>query len=380
METIKIGNLEMKKYAAKKPVAVTPAGEFVTPSELVEKPSLAIGSLLALSEDFQVKLTIERNKLEPDFKLGIIGVGIVTKDELIEHVEARTELGQEIVRAEMNYCNDLTATLAGGAPSKWPVVPTPKPEPIPTDWKWIPKPWWIFFRTCALFCENTTDPVTKYAADYRIKNVHPVFKKRGFCVIVLQGADDVRANFAPKAKSKRVVYIAGIGHGSPTTYTGHLGDPILKVCSYDPSEVQKKVIHLLSCQTAKQLGPDIIKKGGKAYAGYFENFTFVYDQPGTPINEMELFWKCDSTFDIMMANFATAKAAHNVTISAYNAAITSVPGTAAATWLTHNRNYFRTPVINVIYGDKAAKIFPFIMAPLTPFMEAEDAVPELTAV
>ena len=380
METIKIGNLEMKKYAAKKPVAVTPTGEFVKPSELVEKPSLAIGSLLALSEDLQAKLTIERNKLEPDFKLGIIGVGIVTKDELIEHVEARTELGQEIVRAEMNYCNDLMATLAGGAPSKWPVVPTPKPEPLPTDWKWIPKPWWKFFRTCALFCENTTDPVTKYAADYRIKNVHPVFKKRGFCVIVLQGADDVRANFAPKAKSKRVVYIAGIGHGSPTTYTGHLGDPILKVCSYDPSEVQKKVIHLLSCQTAKQLGPDIIKKDGKAYAGYFENFTFVYDQPGTPINEMELFWKCDSTFDIMMANFATAKAAHNVTISAYNAAITSVPGTAAATWLTHDRNYFRTPVINVIYGDKAAKIFPFVMAPLTPFMEVEDAVPELTAV
>jgi len=373
MEKIKIGILEMKEYATKKPIAVTATGEFVTPSELVEKPSLAVGSLLALSEDLQSKLTIERNKLEPDFKLGIIGVGIVTKDEVIQHVEARTELGQEIVRAEMNYCNDLMATLAGGAPSEWPAVPTPKSEPIPPDWEWAPKKWWRFFSTCALFCENTTDAVTRYAADYRVKNVHPVFKKRGFRVIVLQGVDDVRANFAPKAKSKRVVYISGIGHGSPTTYTGHLGDPILKACLYDPSEVQKKVIHLLSCQTAKQLGPDIIKKDGKAYAGYFENFTFVYD-------EMELFWKCDSTFDIMMSNGATAEASHNATIAAYNAAIASVPNTAAATWLTHDRNYFRSPVINAIYGDKVAKISPFIRPPLTPFMEVEDAVPELTAV
>ena len=380
MEKVKIANLQMKTYAAKKPIAVTPAGEFVTSLELVEKPSLAVGSLLALSEDLKLKLTVERIKFEPDFKLGIIGVGIVTKDEVIDHVEAKTELGQEIIRAEMNYCNDLMATLVGGVPSKWPVVPTPKPEPIPSDWKWAPKKWWPWFRTCALFCENTTDAVTKYAANYRIKNVHPVFKKRGFCVIVLQGADDVRAKFAPKAKSFRVVYISGIGHGSPTTYTGHLGDPILVACSYDPSEVKGKVIHLLSCQTAKQLGPDIVKKGGKAYAGYFENFTFVYDQPGTPINEMELFWKCDSTFDIMMAYGATAEAAHNATIGAYNAAIASVPNTAAATWLTHDRNYFRSPVTGVEYGDKKAKIFPFVMAPLTPFMEVEEAFAELNAV
>jgi hypothetical protein len=137
------------------------------------------------------------------------------------------------------------------------------------------------------------------------------------------------------------------------------------------------VIHLLSCQTAKQLGPDLIKKGARAYAGYFENFTFVYDQPGTPIDEMELFWRCDSTWDLMMAHGETAEKAHNATIAAYNAAIAEVPGTAAAVWLTHDRNYFRSPVSSAAYGSKNARIYPFILKPLSPFMEIEELFEEL---
>jgi len=180
MNPIKIGKLEMKEYAAKKPLAITPTGEFVTASEIVETPSLAMGSLLALSEDLQVKLTVERNKLEPDYKLGIIGVGIVTKDEVIEHVEAKTEFGLEVVRAELNYCNELMATLAGAEIPKWSIIPKAIPEPIPKDWRWVPKPYRWFVRTCALFCENTTDSITRPAAEYRKKNVHPVFQAKGF--------------------------------------------------------------------------------------------------------------------------------------------------------------------------------------------------------
>jgi hypothetical protein len=49
-----------------------------------------------------------------------------------------------------------------------------------------------------------------------------------------------------------------------------------------------------------------------------------------------------------------------------------VPGTAAATWLKWDRDIFRAPAINAVYGDKAAKISPFILLPNSPFMEAEE--------
>jgi len=382
MDKVKIRTLAFKEYAAKKPISITPTGKFITPSELTEKATLGVGSLFALNEDLKVKLTVERNKLEPDYKLGIIGVGIVTKDEVIDNVQKGTEFGQQVVNAEMSYCNELMSALAESRPaSQLPEAPKARVASIPPDWKWIPKKWWDkwrpYFRMCALFCENTTDSVTQYAAGYRKTNVHPVFAKRGFCLHILEGVNDVRAKFSPLAKSLRVAYISGIGHGSPTVYTGHLGDPILTKCNYDAAEVKGKVIHLLSCQTARELGPDLIRKGARAYAGYYENFTFVSDQQGTPVNEMELFWKCDSTFDIMMALGATVETAHNTTIATYNAAIALVPNTAAATWLTHDRNCFRSPVIDAIYGDKTAKIYPFIRLPLTPFIEVEGLRPEL---
>jgi hypothetical protein len=384
VKKIKVGTLKFKEFAAKKPIAFTPDGKFVTPSELIGAPSLGAGSLLSASEDLQTKLTIERNKLEPNFKLGIVGLGVLTKSEIIDHVKARSDIGQEIIRAEMIYCDELAVQLGKKARMKAKSIPKMVPAPVPPQWKWIPQNWWKkwhrFFRNCTLFCENTTDSVTQYAANYRIARVHSAFVQRGFTNIVLKGVDDVRSNFPLKAKSPRVVYIAGIGHGSPTTYTGHYGSPILSVGSYDPAEVAGKVIHLLSCQTARMLGPDLIKNGARAYAGYFENFRFVYDQAGTPIDEMELFWKSDSTFDIMMAKGSTVEAAHKATIAAFNQAIAQVPGTAAATWLTWDRNCFRSPVIDAKYGDKTAKITPFIMMPLSPLMELEEAMDELVEV
>lgn len=204
------------------------------------------------------------------------------------------------------------------------------------------------------------------------------FKARGFGIYVLEGVNDIRSNFVPLAKKAFTVYFSGIGHGSPTVYTGHQGNIILQACNYDPAEVKGKAIHFLSCQTAKQLGPDTVRKGARSYAGYFENFTFVYDQPGTPINEMDLFWICDSTFDIMMANGSTVEQAHNSTIAAYNAAIALVPGTAAASWLTWDRNSLRDPVVDAAFGDKNAKISPYILLPLHPFMEVDENAARFT--
>ena len=93
-------------------------------------------------------------------------------------------------------------------------------------------------------------------------------------------------------------------------------------------------------------------KGAKCYAGYDENFTFIWDDPSTPVNEVDLFKICDSTFDIHMANGSTAQLAFNATIVAFNAAIATVPGTTAASWLTYDRDHCR------LHGDPAIKIRP----------------------
>ena len=394
MKKVKVKNLEMVEYASKKPVTVGQNGKMSSLTEVAKTPSLAMANLFGLEEKFQAALTIERYKLEPEFKLGIFEHGTMAKDDVIIAVKNKTDIGQEIVRAEMVYCQELMQSLDSGEGTVTaPKMPQIEPEPVPAYWNWVPREWWNrwrIFRNTALFCENTTDSVTSQATPYRFKHVHPAFKTRGFNNVVNQGVNDDRHHFVEAANANRVVYISGIGHGSPTTYTGHLGSPILRVGGYIASEVKGKIIHLLSCQTAKTLGPDLVRNGARAYAGYYENFTFVYDQPETEIDDMMLFWQSDSTFDIMMASGASAEDAHNATIAMYNACIAHVSGTAAATWLTHDRNYFRSPVIDACYGDKTARIHPYLVVRFpefevaepvstTPALEMENEAPELVA-
>lgn len=351
---MKIGNLEFKNYAAKKPVSLSPSGNFLTAKEVVEQPAMTLGSLHSLSKEDQIKLAVERYSFEPDFTLAIIQQGLIKKDEIIDQIKKQTDFGKIALQAEMQYCNELITALGSGVVTTWPQIPeTPLPN-IP-DWKPFKKKCInLKLQTRALFCENTTDSVTSPFAQYRIQNVHPVFSSRGFVVTVLQGTEDVNTNFIPQAKNSLTVYLSGIGHGSYTTYTGHGGNHILEACQYDSSVVKGKAIHFLSCQTATKLGPDTIAKGAKCYAGYIENFVLQWDSPNTPaVNELLLFAKSDSTFDIMMANGATAQQAFNATIQAFNAAISSVPNTVTATYLTLDRDRLK------LHGDPNTKILPY---------------------
>ncbi|MFH1686014.1 MAG: hypothetical protein ABIE70_00660 [bacterium] len=364
---MKIGKLNFKPHAAKKPVMMSLAGKFMTAKDVFE--TVTLGSVLALGEEQKKKLVLERYRLEPDFKIGTIGHGLLTKKDVMGHIQADSELGREFMMIELGYCNELMSSLKSKTLPAWPKIPTKVIPKVPY-WKPIKKCIHLRLRTRALFCENTTDSVTGPFAAYRKKHVHPVFQKRGFFVDVLDGTDDVRSKFAPKARQSLTVYISGIGHGNYSVYTGHHGNHILEVCKYDPAEVKGKSIHFLSCQTAGKLGPDTIKKGANSYAGYSENFHLIWDVPGTPgVNEFELFAKSDSTYDIAMALGATAQQAYNLTVAAFNAAIAQVPGTQAASLLTWDRDHLKR------LGSATAIIRPYrwvkICFPITKWLKEE---------
>ncbi len=350
---MKIGKLDFKDFAAKKPIGFSPSGKFITAGEVLSEPSLQLGSLLTLTKNQQVELTTERYNLEPDFKLGIIGVGLLTKKEIIDHVKRQDSFGKTVVEAEMGYCSELMANI-NIKPLVLPVSPI-KPIPIVPDWKPIKKCMLLKMKTRALFCENTTDGVTSPFASYRLSHVHPVFASRGFTVIALTGTNDVRNNFIVEAKNGLTVYISGIGHGSYSLYTGNNGNHILEVGYYDPAEVSGKAIHFLSCQTAGQLGPNTITKGAKSYLGYTENFHLVWDNAATPVNEFLCFAEADSTFDIAMANGSTAQQAYNATIANFNFQLTKpgIPGSAAGTWLKYDRDHCK------LLGDGSTVILPY---------------------
>src|SRR5947208_2718103 len=147
--------------------------------------------------------------------------------------------------------------------------------------------------------DSNYEPVTLAGFQYREQYVYPYLLIKGFIVKKLQGPLARRIYVAPEAKKPEVEYLTGVGHGAYNLYTGDHGDVIFQVGSYHPDEVRGKIVHFLSCQTARELGPDFVRNGCRAYFGYDENFTFY-------MAEKDTFFECDSEIDKAFADRLSA--------------------------------------------------------------------------
>ena len=161
------------------------------------------------------------------------------------------------------------------------------------------------------------DDVTQIVHDYRNQYVYPYLESSGFGLVYCQGEAARRENVASAACRDDVAYITGSAHGSDTEYFGYDCWPIFQVGDYQPEEVDGKVIHLISCLTAADLGPDFVTNGCRAYFGYKRNFAFHPDYP-------DIFLECDSEIDRAFADGLTAEKVHDRVIELYNQRISEL--------------------------------------------------------
>lgn len=63
--------------------------------------------LETLSYEQQKKLVLERNRVAPEYTIGIIAGGIYPKNEVIVAIENDTELGKTAIKAEIAYLSEL---------------------------------------------------------------------------------------------------------------------------------------------------------------------------------------------------------------------------------------------------------------------------------
>ena len=147
--------------------------------------------------------------------------------------------------------------------------------------------------------DSNYEPATLAAYQYREKHVYPHIGSKGYAIDKCQGPMAKRIYVAPKAQQPGVAYLTGVGHGSYTTYTGHYYDAIFQVGNYSAAEANSNIVHFLSCETARDLGPDFVKNGCLAYFGYDEDFVFT-------AADQDIFFECDSEIDRAFADGLTA--------------------------------------------------------------------------
>jgi len=69
--------------------------------------------------------------------------------------------------------------------------------------------------------------------------------------------------------------IIGVGHGDPSSFCGHNNQVIMDTLSIP--DVRNKVIILIACETARELGPKLVEKGAASYIGFQEDLVWVVD-------------------------------------------------------------------------------------------------------
>jgi hypothetical protein len=194
--------------------------------------------------------------------------------------------------------------------------------------------------------------VTALVCDYREKHVYPVIERSGFGIIRRQGALARRHYVAPEARKQSVMFMTGVGHGFEDTYTGDYSDTVFKIGEYDREEVTSKIVHFLSCQTARRLGPDFVRNGARAYFGYDENFTYFEEHAAS-------FLECDAEIDIALAGGNTARQAANRARAKYDDNIAKFIAAGklyVAATLQYNRDHLRSPLSDPAWGDPNAKL------------------------
>uniref|UniRef100_A0A7C2P305 Uncharacterized protein n=1 Tax=Schlesneria paludicola TaxID=360056 RepID=A0A7C2P305_9PLAN len=201
--------------------------------------------------------------------------------------------------------------------------------------------------------DSNYEPVTKAAYEYRERHVYPYLTSKGFRINKFQGTLARRYYVAPAVREPGVDYITGVGHGLSDLYTGDQGDVVFRQGDYHPDEAAGKIVHLLSCQTARELGPDFVQSGCRAYFGYDVNFTFYPD-------DQDIFFECDSEIDKAFADGLSADKVYARVKKLYDKRIAELYAAGklyVAAALETDRDHLRCPSAGgSAWGDPAAKL------------------------
>lgn len=93
-----------------------------------------------------------------------------------------------------------------------------------------------------------------------------------------------RKKFESILRKRSVDLVLLCGHGDSDAVAG-TADVILDI--NNDNLLEGKIVHALSCRSAKELGPDAVKKGANAYIGYREDFIAFLDDSNRSAKPLE---------------------------------------------------------------------------------------------
>jgi hypothetical protein len=140
--------------------------------------------------------------------------------------------------------------------------------------------------------------------------------------------------------------------GLARSFLGHEGESLFEVGQYEANEVVGTIVHFLACETARELGPDFVRNGCRAFFGHDAIFSYLPQWAAT-------FAECDAAIDLALSSGASAAEAFRQAIERFNDHIHTfqlLGSEYTAAILEVNRDLLRSPSTNICYGDPNATL------------------------
>jgi hypothetical protein len=205
----------------------------------------------------------------------------------------------------------------------------------------------------AVAVDSDDEIVSETCRTYRDEHVYPELEVN-VSLQRFEGAAAARANVAPALAPGTVDFITGSGHGFRERFTGQNRDSILEVGLYAPQEVDGTIVHFLSCDTAQDLGADLVSNGCRAFFGY--DAVFVFPDEGA-----RFFLESDAQIDLALAQGKTADEAYQAACRAFDRRIRQLLQLGkvyVAAALKRNRDHLCAPSRDRRWGHPDARLAP----------------------
>lgn len=149
----------------------------------------------------------------------------------------------------------------------------------------------------ALAIEANFDDITQAAFKYRRAHLYPFLKNNGIRIVLLSGRTALRRRAVAALAAQEIHYVIGVGHGKEDSFCGYQNKTIFRIGRYAAEEVSNKVVHLLSCSTASDLGENFLANGCRAFFGYREEFAVPFEDLAELDDLAEEFFGSDAEID-----------------------------------------------------------------------------------
>lgn len=124
------------------------------------------------------------------------------------------------------------------------------------------------------------DVVTQYLDAWQEEIIGLAKKQKDTLIFELNGASTTKKDLTNLIEQKNPQFVIFNGHGSCDSIFGFQGCCLIKAEDND-NILAKKIVHSLTCSSAKILGPQCIKIGTLSYIGYDDDFEMYHLNKGT---------------------------------------------------------------------------------------------------